>query len=151
MKKVLAALIPIVLTVAGLFLFLKQNRESYPEDVYNLRLEKIKGKENLIRVEEPLPLAIVKNGFFIKGQARGNWYFEASFPVSLIDEKGNTVVNSYLEAIGEWMREDFVAFEKEFFFESEPQSKYGLLILKKDNPSGLPEQADQIEIPVRFR
>lgn len=151
MKKILAALIPIVLTVTGLFLFLKREGTGYPEDVYNLRLEKIKGKENLIRVEEPLPLAIVKNGFFIKGQAKGNWYFEASFPVRLVDEKGNAVVSSHLEAIGEWMSEDFVAFEKELFFESEPQSKYGLLILEKDNPSGLAEHGDQIEIPIRFR
>ncbi len=113
--------------------------------------EKEKSKENLIRLDEPKIGGVIKNPFIIKGEARGNWFFEASFPVKITDVNGKMIMESYAEAKDNWMTTDFVPFEKEFYFDSEPQTQYGFLILEKDNPSGLAEHADQIEIPIRFR
>ncbi|MBI4118654.1 MAG: DUF192 domain-containing protein [Parcubacteria group bacterium] len=113
--------------------------------------EKEKSKENLIRLDEPKIGGIIKNPFIIKGQARGNWFFEASFPVKVMDANGKIIMASYAETQDNWMTTDFVPFEKEFYFDSEPQTPYGFLILEKDNPSGLAEHADQIKIPIRFR
>src|SRR3989344_4366643 len=43
---------------------------------------------DLIRVTAPLPDALIGSPLLVAGEARGNWYFEASFPVELHDAAG---------------------------------------------------------------
>ena len=105
--------------------------------------------ENMIRVISPKEGDTVASPLLIKGEARGAWYFEASFPVRLIDSEGETLAVYYAQAQGEWMTEDFVQFFSELIFET-PKTETGTLILEKDNPSGLPENDASIEIPVKF-
>ena len=105
---------------------------------------------NLIRVTSPAPLSVISSPVTITGEARGTWYFEASFPVKLLDGNGNELAIAPAQAQGEWMTTEFVPFEVTLTFES-PTTDTGMLILEKDNPSGLPQYADFIEIPVRFR
>ena len=105
--------------------------------------------ENMIRVISPKEGDTVASPLLIKGEARGAWYFEASFPVRLIDSEGETLAVYYAQAQGEWMTEDFVPFFSELIFET-PKTETGTLILEKDNPSGLPENDASIEIPVKF-
>ena len=50
----------------------------------------------------------------------------------------------------EWMTENFVLFLATLDF-TQPATDTIFLVLKKDNPSGLPEHDAQIEIAVRFR
>ncbi len=116
-------------------------------------LETIETKKDLIKVTKPEPLDFInKLGWRVAGQARGNWFFEASFPARLIDLKGNIIAQGPVQATTDnWMTTEFVPFDKEFYFDTEPATKYGLLILRKDNPSGLSEHDDKITIPVRFR
>jgi len=102
-----------------------------------------------IRVSAPLPNAVVKSPLRITGEARGTWYFEASFPVKLFDGNGRELAVSPVQALGEWMTTDFVPFDMILVFEA-PQTKTGTLRLEKDNPSGLPENDDSVTIPVRF-
>ncbi len=85
----------------------------------------------------------------VKGKARGNWYFEASFPVIIEDSNGNVLAQAPAQAQGDWMTNEFVPFEVSLTF-PKPTTTSGKIILKKDNPSGLPEHNDQIEIPVLF-
>ena len=95
----------------------------------------------------------------ITGKARGPWYFEATFPVILVDWDGKIIAEHYAQAQGEWMTADFVPFEAKLEFESPvfPDadtthfSRRGLLILRKDNPSGLPEHNDALEFGVFFK
>ncbi len=49
----------------------------------------------------------------------------------------------------DWMTEDFVSFTATLTFEGSTTDS-GKLILEKDNPSGLPENADSLEIPIKF-
>lgn len=102
-----------------------------------------------IFVIQPLENAVVKSPLVVKGEARGNWYFEASFPVTLVDGNGKELVVSPAQAKADWMTTEFVPFEVALTF-SKPSTKTGTLILKKDNPSGLPENDASISIPVRF-
>jgi len=106
-------------------------------------------KQNLIRVNKPLSNALVQSPLRVEGEARGYWFFEASFPVRLVDENGRELGGSIAQALSDWMTEDFVPFEATFEFQL-PTTKKGTLILEKDNPSGLPENADELRIPVRF-
>ncbi|HRY52630.1 MAG TPA: Gmad2 immunoglobulin-like domain-containing protein [Candidatus Portnoybacteria bacterium] len=103
-----------------------------------------------IKVEMPLASALVQSPLKIKGQARGTWYFEASFPVKLIDSNGKILASAPAQAQGDWMTEDWVPFELSLSFDA-PQSASGVLILQKDNPSGLPVNDDSISVPVRFK
>jgi len=105
--------------------------------------------DNLIRVSNPLPDAVIKSPLTIIGQARGTWYFEASFPAKMYDDYGRLLGAVPVQAQGEWMTENFVPFKTIFSFAT-PSTNTGKLVIEKDNPSGLPQNADQIEIPVRF-
>lgn len=102
-----------------------------------------------IRVKSPAANDSVSSPLIIKGEARGNWYFEASFPIALYDANNVLLVEAPAQADGEWMTENFVPFELTLTF-PKPRTSNGKLVLKKDNPSGLPEHDEQIEIPVIF-
>lgn len=105
--------------------------------------------DNIIKLEEPLPQSLTSSPLLIKGKARGQWYFEASFPVILKDANGKIIAQAPAQAQGEWMTTEFVPFTATLTF-SKPATATGTLILHKDNPSGLPENDDSIEIPLTF-
>lgn len=107
-------------------------------------------KMDLIRINKPRPNELIKSPLEILGEARGYWFFEADFPVRLIDANGKELGIAIARALSNWMTEDFVAFEASLEFQA-PTTKKGTLILEKDNPSGLPENADELLVPVYFK
>jgi hypothetical protein len=107
-------------------------------------------KTDLIKISEPKSGDKIKSPVSVSGEARGNWYFEASFPVQVLDEDGTVLGSSSVQAKGGWMTEDFVPFTGEIDF-SKPKGKTGTIIFKKDNPSGLPANDDSVSIPVGFQ
>jgi len=119
--------------------------KSFTEDIGN-ELE----KSDLIKIDNPRPNQIIESPLFVKGEARGNWYFEASFPAKLFDDNGFLLGITPAQALGNWMTEDFVPFNVILPF-AVPSTSKGRLILEKDNPSGLPEYADELRIPVYFK
>ncbi len=109
-------------------------------------------KSDLIILDSPLPNSTVQNPIKISGRARGTWFFEASFPISVVNWDGLIIGEGIATAQGEWMTEQFVPFTATINYTLDPQSysKNGALILQKDNPSGLPENDDALEIPIVF-
>jgi len=111
--------------------------------------------KDLVILESPLPEEVITNPLVIKGQARGTWFFEASFPVILADWDGRIIAQGIATATDDWMTEEFVPFTASLEFENPENigdfSRRGALILKKDNPSGLPEHDDALEITVYFK
>lgn len=107
-------------------------------------------KSDLIRVSYPRPNEEVQSPLTITGEARGGWFFEASFPVFLADWDGKIIANGNATAKGDWMTSEFVPFEATLTFTADANtfSNRGTLILKKDNPSGLPQNDDALEMPV---
>lgn len=106
-------------------------------------------KTDLIQVTTPAPNATVSSPVTVSGQARGTWFFEASFPVRLLDINGTELGVGIAQAQGDWMTEEFVPFTASVTYTAETAGT-GMLILEKDNPSGLLEFADQLELPVRY-
>lgn len=102
---------------------------------------------DMIRVENPTPGAVVGKSFVVTGEARGGWYFEASFPVEVRDPNGNILAQGPAQAEGEWMTTNFVPFSAPLTI---PASYIGpaTLILRNDNPSGLPENAASVSFPI---
>jgi len=107
---------------------------------------------SLIAVSAPLPGAAVSSTTLVaSGQARGNWYFEASFPVVLTDWDGRIIAQSPARALSDWMTEGFVPFSVVLNYPPQPSGSRGFLILKNDNPSGDPGRDKSVEIPVIFK
>lgn len=115
---------------------------------YNKKEEKPFVSEN-VRVTSPFPGALIQSPLVITGEARGTWYFEASFPVRLLDGNGKEIAAHYAEAQSDWMTVEFVPFRSVLTF-VKPATKTGTLVLIKDNPSGLPEHDAEVRFNIRF-
>ena len=102
-----------------------------------------------IKVTTPIPNQLIQSPLIVEGEARGTWYFEATFPVELQDANGKVITAIPAQAQGDWTTVNFVPFKVQIEFKK-PATSTGMLVLKKDNPSGLSENAAQIVIPVRF-
>jgi hypothetical protein len=102
---------------------------------------------DLVTVELPTPGAVTGKEFGIIGSARGYWFFEGSFPLEVLDKDGNILTTGIATALGEWMTEDFVKFVSEV---KVPETYIGpaTVVLRKDNPSGLPENEASISFPI---
>ena len=107
-------------------------------------------RSDLIIVDAPLPGAQISSPLTFKGKARGIWFFEGDFPVLLLDAHGNRIAEGYASAKGEWMTKNFVNFEGLLHFRDAFSGTKGSLVLKKDNPTGLPQFDDALEIPINF-
>jgi hypothetical protein len=109
-------------------------------------------KNDLIRLTSPIPNEVVKSPVKITGEARGNWMFEANFPIYLTDWDGKIIAEGYATAEGDWMTTEFVPFTATITYNyADVEGGYsnkGTLILKKANASGLPEHDDALEILV---
>ncbi len=102
-----------------------------------------------IRISSPLAGEEISSPLAIEGQAKGYWFFEAGFPLKLVDANDNLLAQDIATAQSEWMTADFVPFRAELKFDS-ANYKTGFLILQKDNPSGLEEYNYSVKIPVTF-
>jgi hypothetical protein len=100
-------------------------------------------------LESPLAESIINSPVIISGQARGQWFFEASFPVKIIDAHNQVLGLASAQAQGDWMTDDFIPFKATVDF-SQPTTSTGFIVLFKDNPSGLPEHDAEVKIPVKF-
>jgi hypothetical protein len=107
-------------------------------------------KAGLIELHNPFPGDIIQSPLALEGRAKGPWYFEASFPVYLLNAAGDTIARVPAEAQGEWMTENMVFFKATLEFVA-PAGDSGTLVLSKSNASGLPEHDDELRVPVRFR
>ncbi len=97
-------------------------------------------------VTSPRSGATVGKTFVVAGSAPGNWFFEASFPVQVRDKDNNKIGQSIAQAQGEWMTTELVTFTTSVTVSN--YSGPATLVLLRDNPSGLPENDDALEVPI---
>lgn len=145
MKKVLEILFLVALILLAIF-FLK-NINTPP--VVTPPTPATDSHANLIKINVPTKNATVVSPLTVSGEARGMWYFEASFPIKIYDANKNLLGTTVAQAQGEWMTENFVPFLGTLDFATST-TQTGTIVFQKDNPSGLPEHDDSIEIPVQF-
>ena len=99
-----------------------------------------------VNVFSPLPDAVVPRAFTVSGEARGTWFFEASFPIKVQDPNNDQVGLGIAQAQADWMTENFVPFTATVTVGG--YSGPAILVLLKDNPSGLPENDNSVEFPI---
>lgn len=102
-----------------------------------------------INIVSPKPGDVVQSPLTVSGEARGTWYFEASFPVKVLDKNGKVLSVVPAQAKSDWMTEDFVPFEATLQFNA-VKGEPGEVVFVRDNPSGLPENDAEVRIPVIF-
>lgn len=146
MKKIIVGVLVLAL-IAGIVLFFARPKKTAVTPPVQTAQE-VQYKD-LVHVNAPLPGAKVGSPLTITGRARGNWYFEASFPVKLLDGNGNQIAIAPAQAQGDWMTVDYIPFSVTLTF-AQPVTATGTLILQKDNPSGEPQNDDFVSIPVTF-
>jgi hypothetical protein len=106
-------------------------------------------KTGLIWLDTPRPNDMVISPITLHGYAKGNWYFEATFPVKALDSTGKVLAQTTAQAQGNWMVDTYVEFIASLTF-TNPSVGTGTLVLEKDNPSDLPQNANELRIPIKL-
>lgn len=115
------------------------------------------GKNNIIKLPVSDPITIsspdlsqaIKSPLMLKGKIDPSWVFEASFPIELFDNQGKSLFKGVALAPN-WTDSNgnLVEFTATIKFSTTASS--GILEIRNDNPSGLPENSKIFEIPVTF-
>ena len=146
MKSFVTVLVLGVFIVGGFYVY-KNSSKTLGTD----RAQTGTAKSDLIVVDTPAFGAAISSPLAISGKARGMWYFEGSFPVTIVDDRGTVLGEGVATAQGECTTEDFLPFTGSIAFTaSVSDMTSGKVIFHKDNPSGLPENDGVFEIPVQF-
>jgi hypothetical protein len=150
MKTLIGVVVAIAIAVFGFvaFSFFGPETANAPKDEVSGG-QKV-GIADLITVDSPTTGQKISSPVTLTGQARGTWYFEASFPINVLDQNGNTIGQGHAEAQSDWMTADFVPFKATVTFTSPGAGKAGTVRLMKDNPSGLPENDNHVDLPITF-
>lgn len=146
MKKIFLIIIFAAIFSAGAYVFVvgRDNALTAP-DLKNTNNNSASATD--VVLISPLPYMEVPHSFTVQGAARGTWYFEASFPIELRTLDGEVLTTIVAQAEGEWMTEDFVPFSTTIIVPASVSGQH-VLVLKKDNPSGLPEHDKSLEVPI---
>jgi len=103
-----------------------------------------------VHLVNPASNSQVASPLLVTGEAQG-WYFEGVFPIYLTDANGYVLAHGQAVAQSDWTVPGFVQFSATLSFPRQKSGGLGYLILKKDNPSGLPSKDASVEIPVYFQ
>ncbi|PIR83940.1 hypothetical protein COU18_00815 [Candidatus Kaiserbacteria bacterium CG10_big_fil_rev_8_21_14_0_10_51_14] len=99
-----------------------------------------------VSVTSPKSGSSVEKTFTVEGMAPGNWFFEASFPIQVRDPENSKIGQAIAQAGADWMTTELVPFTATITVSN--YSGPATLVLLRDNPSGLPENDDALEIPI---
>ena len=113
--------------------------------------ERAKPPSKPVLVDSPTPGSLISSPVSVTGRARGSMYFEAEFPVRLLDDHDKMIGTGVARAQGDWTTSDYVPFEASIVFHPPLTDSTGTLVLEKSNPSGQPERHAEWRVPVRFR
>jgi hypothetical protein len=105
--------------------------------------------DGTLSVSAPAMNVVVSSPVAIAGSASG-WYFEAVFPITILDGDGTILGIGQARAQSDWMTTSSVPFLAALSF-STPKYATGTIVFRNDNPSGLPKNDKEFILPVRFR
>lgn len=168
MKSSVRVLIVLVIVVVGVVLWQtsRQGQDAVEQPTQELTSVFFTSERGIkIQVDEPVVGAVVTSPLKVSGEAPGTWYFEATFPIVVVNWDGLIIGEGFAQAQSDWMTSEYVPFVGRVEFgeilpltKGEPEGvagspdfmKKGFLILQRDNPSDLPANDDAVEMPIRF-
>lgn len=152
MKKRYILLI-LIAVLALIYLFLPRNTEApISEEIPQVEKATL---ANWINIESPYINQKISTPVTVKGTARGNWFFEASAPVDVVNWDGLIIGQGYM-TVDEgynWMTTEYVPFTGTISYDVSQLGAYdhGWIIFKKDNPSGESKFDNALEMRVILR
>jgi hypothetical protein len=99
-----------------------------------------------IVVDTPIPGSMTGTLIKVSGKARGTWFFEGSFPVSVRDSEGQSLGLVPAGSTKDWMTEEFIPFTAEI--DVSDHEGPAMVVFERDNPSGEVERDASVSIPV---
>jgi|SRR3989344_7786207 len=157
MNKVLGLIIVPLLIIVGVFAWLLfaptanapavERSTTTAETAPSIEADPFTPLHERVLVAFPKSGSVVGKTFNVLGEASGNWYFEASFPIQVRDANDNVIGRSHANALSNWMTTKQVGFTATVNIDGN-YSGPATLILLRDNPSGLPENDDALEISI---
>jgi predicted small secreted protein len=148
MKKLYIIILVIIVVAGGLGYrhYLKKQEQNKQQ---SQKVVKSYFKTDSLEISSPAIEDTIHSPFTITGRAKGNWFFEASFPVIITDSENNIVGTGVAQAKGDWMTSDFVDFTADVTF-SKPNTQTGFIVFSNDNPSGLPANQKKEKFLIKF-
>jgi len=104
--------------------------------------------EGSIAIDTPKANSTTTSPVALSGRARGNWFFEATAPVSLLDSTGKVLAQGVITATGDWMTTDYVPFTGSLTYTKPLATTTGFVLFMNDNPSGDPARSVSVKVPV---
>ena len=148
MKRYTSIIIIILVIALGLWIFKKSATAPIitPETNPDITITYITPEEN-----EAISFPLI-----IKGEAKGTWFFEASFPVEILNDKQELVTTGIAQGESDWMTTEFVPWtitfaERPEKLEPVSSSPNAYIKFKNDNPSGDPIRDKSFILPIRLR
>lgn len=105
--------------------------------------------DSAMQIITPHPNEVVASPLRITGNVYHEWFLKSYFPVKLLDGNGKVIAETLAQAQGNQTTSERVSFVANLTF-THPDTKNGMLVLEKNNPSGLFESSDDRRIPIRF-
>jgi len=150
MKILAGALAVIILVLLGV-LFLYNPKHSPTAAAPSVSQSSMVSADGHLTVVSPRAGDVVSSPLTIAGQVTGGgWFFEASFPVQVLDGDGTVLGATSAKAQGDWMSTSSIPFAVAMKFTA-PHHATGTVVLWKDNPSGLQKNNASFTIPVVFK
>lgn len=101
-----------------------------------------------VTLSSPVAGSKLSSPLTVIGTAPGTWFSEGQIPVELLASDGSSIALVSAMAQDEWMTEKEVPFQAVLTFTT--TEKAGTLVIRKDNPSGLPENSAEFSTAVTF-
>lgn len=108
------------------------------------------GSSTVAHITTPAADARVRNPLRVRGSAPSAWFFEDEIPIRLLDGNNIVMVETSAQADDDF---DLSAGSRPFSASirfSLPDTRSGMLIVEKANPSGAPQLSEQVRIPILF-
>lgn len=98
-------------------------------------------------VATPAGNATVSHTLDVSGSAPNQWFYEAVFPIQVRDSDDDLIGSAQGQAQSDWTQPGQIKFTAQIAVDSSYEGP-ATLILLKDNPSGLPQNADEVTVPI---
>lgn len=150
-KKLAIILAFIIFVLLGVAVFYKPAKgPTVSENPATTTHQAVFSPDGSIAVTAPQRDTVIKSPMGVQGQASGGWFFEAAFPIKILDGDGKILGRGNARAMGEWMTAGTVPFSATIAFAA-PKYATGTIVFKKDNPSDLPRNGGEFRLRVRFK
>jgi hypothetical protein len=139
----------IIIALLAILIFVPAKKSAPVKNVAAIQGTKA-SSDGSISIVSPNENALIDSPIVVSGIAKGNWFFEAVFPVKVLDGDGMVLGQGQARAEGDWTTTGTVPFSATISF-SLSRFTTGTIVFSKDNPSGLPQNAESFSVPIQFK